>query len=286
MITTIFVLGFITNSQLNSFFVVDAQDGSNNDQSENTESVPDMGLDSSANSNLSNFSLPTVSSSEDGVSDNSNFTQNNTVEQPLITDKNATPPEENTTVPQEPLITDKNATPPEENTTVPQEPLITDKNATPPEENTTVPQEPLITDKNATPPEENTTVPQEPLITDKNATPPEENTTVPQEPPTSAAENVTTSESPTSAAENVTTSESPTSAAENVTTSEPPNNTNNNASASNVTTTSVAPVEGVDIINSDSNSSADQALPAEQQSANNMTSANITATATTRSNRN
>ncbi|MGB7675496.1 MAG: hypothetical protein WBL54_03115, partial [Nitrososphaeraceae archaeon] len=80
--------------------------------------------------------------------------------------------------------------------------------------------------------------------------------------------------------ENVTTSESPTSAAENVTTSEPPNNTNNNASASNVTTTSVAPVEGVDIINSDSNSSADQALPAEQQSANNMTSANITATAT------
>ena len=101
------------------------------------------------------------------------------------------------------------------------------------------------------------------------------------ESPTSAAENVTTSESPTSAAENVTTSESPTSAAENVTTSEPPNNTNNNASASNVTTTSVAPVEGVDIINSDSNSSADQALPAEQQSANNMTSANITATATT-----
>ena len=253
--------------------MVDAQDGSNNDQSENTESVPDMGLDSSANSTLSNFSLPTVSSSEDGVSDNSNFTQNNTVEQPLITDKNATPPEENTTVPQEPLITDKNATPPEENTTVPQEPLITDKNATPPEENTTVPQEPLITDKNATPPEENTTVPQEPLITDKNATPPEENTTVPQE-------------SPTSAAENVTTSESPTSAAENVTTSEPPNNTNNNASASNVTTTSVAPVEGVDIINSDSNSSADQALPAEQQSANNMTSANITATATTGSNRN
>ena len=268
--------------------MVDAQDGSNNDQSENTESVPDMGLDSSANSTLSNFSLPTVSSSEDGVSDNSNFTQNNTVEQPLITDKNATPPEENTTVPQEPLITDKNATPPEENTTVPQEPLITDKNATPPEENTTVPQEPLITDKNATPPEENTTVPQEPLITDKNVTPPEENTTVPQEPLITdenatppAAENVTTSESPTSAAENVTTSESPTSAAENVTTSEPPNNTNNNASASNVTTTSVAPVEGVDIINSDSNSSADQALPAEQQSANNMTSANITATATT-----
>ena len=122
--------------------------------------------------------------------------------------------------------------------------------------------------ENVTPPEENTTVPQEPLITDKNATPPEENTTVPQEPPTSAAENVTTSEPPTSAAENVTTSE-------------PPNNTNNNASASNVTTTSVAPVEGVDIINSDSNSSADQALPAEQQSANNMTSANITATATT-----
>jgi hypothetical protein len=34
----------------------------------------------------------------------------------------------------------------------------------------------------------------------------------------------------------------------------------------------------VDIINSDSSSSADQALPAEQQSANNITSANITAT--------
>jgi hypothetical protein len=185
MITTIFVLGFITNSQLNSFFVVDAQDGSNNDQSENTESVlPDMGLDSSANSTLSNFSLPTVSSSEDGVSDNSNFTQNNTVEQPPITDENATTPEENTTVPQEPLITDENAT----------------------------------------------------------------------------------------------TSEPPTSAAENVTTSEPLNNTNNNTSVSNVTTTSVAPVEGVDIINSDSSSSADQALPAEQQSANNITSANITAT--------
>ena len=91
--------------------MVDAQDGSNNDQSENTESVLlDMGLDSSANSNLSNFSLPTVSSSEDGVSDNSNFTQNNTVEQPPITDENATPPEENTTVPQEPLITDENVT--------------------------------------------------------------------------------------------------------------------------------------------------------------------------------
>jgi hypothetical protein len=205
MITTIFVLGFITNSQLNSFFVVDAQDGSNNDQSENTESVlPDMGLDSSANSTLSNFSMPTVSSSEDGVSDNSNFTQNNTVEQPLTTDENATPPEENTTVPQEPLTTDENATPPEENTTVPQEPLTTDENAT--------------------------------------------------------------------------TSEPPTSPAENATTSEPPNNTNNNTSASNVTTTSVAPVEGVDIINSDSSSSADQVLPAEQQSANNITSANITAT--------
>ena len=173
--------------------MVDAQDGSNNDQSENTESVlPDMGLDRSANSTLSNFSLPTVSSSEDGVSDNSNFTQNNTVEQPPITDENATPPEENTTVPQEPTITDENATPAEENTTVPQEPT--------------------------------------------------------------------------------------TNTAENVTTSEPPNNTNNNTSASNVTTTSVAPVEGVDIINSDSSSSADQALPAEQQSANNITSANITAT--------
>jgi hypothetical protein len=207
LITTIFVLGFITNSQLNSFFVVDAQDGSNNDQSENTESVlPDMSRDSSANSTLSNFSLPTVSSSEDAVSDNSNFTQNNTAEQQAITDENATPPEENTTVPQESPITDENATPPEENTTVPQESPITDENAT--------------------------------------------------------------------------TSEPPTSAAENVTTVEPPNNTNNNTSASNITTTSVAPVEGVDILNSDSNSSADQALAAEQQSANNITSANITATTT------
>jgi hypothetical protein len=224
MITTIFVLGFITNSQLNSFFVVDAQDGSNNDQSENTESVPDMGLDSSANSTLSNFSLSTVSSSEDGVSDNSNFTQNNTVEQPLITDENAAPPEENTTVPQEP----------------------------------------------PTSAAENVTTSEPPTSAAENVTT--------SEPPTSAAENVTTSEPPTSAAENVTTSEPPTSAAENVTTSEPPINTNNNTSASNVTTTSVAPVEGVDIINSDSNSSTDQALPAEQQSANNMTSANITAT--------
>ena len=110
MITTIFVLGFITNSQLNSFFVVNAQDGSKNDQSENTESVlPDMGLDSSANSTLSNFSLPTASSSEDGVSDTSNFTQNNTAEQATIADENATPPEENTTVPQEPPIADENA---------------------------------------------------------------------------------------------------------------------------------------------------------------------------------
>ena len=142
--------------------------------------------------------------------------------------------------------------------------LSADENATPPEENTTVPQEPTITDENATPPEENTTVPQEPTITDENATPPEENTTVPQE--------------PTIADENVTTSEPSTTVSENVTTSEPPNNTNNNTSASNVTTTSVAPVEGVDIINSDSNSSADQALPAEQESANNITSANITAT--------
>jgi hypothetical protein len=228
LITTIFVLGFITNSQLNSFFVVDAQDGSNNDQSENTESVlPDMSRDSSANSTLSNFSLPTVSSSEDAVSDNSNFTQNNTAEQQAITDENATPPEENTTVPQESPITDENATPPEENTTVPQESPITDENATPPEENTTVPQESPITDENAT------------------------------------------------------TSEPPTSAAENDTTAELPNNTNNNTSASNITTTSVAPVEGVDIINSDSNSSADQALAAEQQSANNITSANITATTAT-----
>jgi hypothetical protein len=212
MITTVFVLGFITNSQLNSFFVVDAQDGSNNGQSENIESVlPDTDRDSSANSTLSNFSLPTVSSAEDIVSDNSNFTQNNTVEQPSIADENATPSEENNTVTQEPTITDENATPPEENTTVTQEPTITNENATPPEENTTVTQEPTITDENATTPE-------------------------------------------------------------------PPNNTNNNTSASNVTTTSVAPVEGVDIINSDSSSSADQALPAEQQSANNITSANITAT--------
>ncbi len=188
MITTVFVLGFITNSQLNSFFVVDAQDGSNNGQSENIESVlPDMGLDNSANSTLSNFSLPTGSSSEDVVPDTSNFTQNNTAEQPTITDENATPPEENTTIPQEPTITDENAT----------------------------------------------------------------------------------------------TSEPPTTVSENVTTSEPPNNANNNTSPSNVTTTNVAPVEGVDIINSDSSSSADQALPAEQQSADNMTSANITATTAT-----
>jgi hypothetical protein len=185
MITTIFVLGFITNSQLNSFFVVDAQDGSNNDQGQNVESVlPDMGLDSSANSTMSNFSLPTVSSSEDVVSDNSNFTQNNTAEQSTITNENATPPQDNTNVPPEPTITNENATPPQDNTTV----------------------------------------------------------------------------------------------SENVTTSEPPNNTNNNTSASNITTTSVAPVEGVDIINSNSNSSADQSLPAEQLSANNMTSDNITAT--------
>src|SRR4029078_6549822 len=157
MITKILVLGFITNSQLNSFFVVDAQDGSKNDQSENTDSVlPDMGLDSSANSPLSNFSLPTASSSEDGVSDTSNFTQNNTAEQATISNENATPPEENTTVPQEPLISDENATPPEENTTVPQEPPISDENATPPEENTTVPQEPPIRDQNTTTPEENT----------------------------------------------------------------------------------------------------------------------------------
>ena len=67
MITTVFVLGFITNSQLNSFFVVEAQDKSDNGQSEDLESVlPDKGLDSSANSTLSNFSLPTISSSEDG----------------------------------------------------------------------------------------------------------------------------------------------------------------------------------------------------------------------------
>jgi hypothetical protein len=230
MITTIFVLGFITNSQLNSFFAVDAQDKSDNGQSENLESVlPDMGLDSSANSTLSNFSLPTVSSSEDGVSDNSNFTQNNTAEEPTVTDENVTPPEENTTVSEEPTVTDENVTPPEENTTVSEEPTVTDENVTPPEENTT------------------------------------------------AAENVTTSEPSTTAAENVTTSEPSTTAAENVTTSEQPNNTNNNTSASNITTTSVAPVEGVDIINSVSNSSADQALPAEQQSADNITSANRTA---------
>ena len=222
MITTIFVLGFITNSQLNSLFMVDAQDGSNNGQSENTESVlRDIGLDNSANSTMSNFSLPTVSSSEDSVSDKSNFTLNNTAEQPAIPNENATPPEENTTVPQEPSITDENA------------------------------------------PEENITV-SENVIT--------------SEPPANAAENVTTSEPPTKAAENVTTSEPPTNAAENVTTSEPPTNINNNISASNITTTSAAPVEGVDIINSESNSSADQALPAEQQSANNITSANITAT--------
>ena len=231
MITTVFVLGFITSSQLNSFFVVDAQDGSNNGQSENIESVlPDMGLDNSSNSTLSNFSLPTVSSSEDVVSDTSNFTQNNTAEQPTIADENVTAPEENTTVPQEPTIADENVTAPEENTTVPQEPTIADENVTAPEENTTVPQEPTIAD------------------------------------------------------ENVTTSEPSATVSENVTTSELTNNTNNNTSPSNVTTTNVAPVEGVDIINSDSSSSADQALPAEQRSADNMTSANIAAT--TGSNRN
>jgi hypothetical protein len=181
LITTIFVLGFITNSQLNSFFVVDAQDGSNNDQSENTESVlPDMSRNSSANSTLSNFSLPTVPSSEDGVSDNSNFTQNNTAEQQPITDENATPPEENTTVPQESPITDENATPPEENTTVPQESPITDENATP----------------------------SEPPTSAANVTP--------SEPPTSAAENVTPSEPPISAAENVTTVEPPNNTNNNI----------------------------------------------------------------------
>jgi hypothetical protein len=181
LITTLFVLGFITNSQLNSFFVVDAQDGSNNDQSENTESVlPDMSRNSSANSTLSNFSLPTVPSSEDGVSDNSNFTQNNTAEQQPITDENATPPEENTTVPQESPITDENATPPEENTTVPQESPITDENATP----------------------------SEPPTSAANVTP--------SEPPTSAAENVTPSEPPISAAENVTTVEPPNNTNNNI----------------------------------------------------------------------
>ena len=93
MITTIFVLGFITNSQLNSFFVVEAQDESNNGHSEDLESVmPDMDPDSSPNSTLSNFSLPTISSSDDVVSDNNNFTQNNTAEEPAVIDENVTPP--------------------------------------------------------------------------------------------------------------------------------------------------------------------------------------------------
>ena len=188
MITTVFVLGFITNSQLNSFFMVEAQDKSDNGQSEDLESVlPDKGLDSSANSTLSNFSLPTISSSEDGVSDNSNFTQNNT----------------------------------------------------------TVSEEPPVSDENVIPPEENTTVSEEPPVSDGNVIPPEENTTASEE---------------------------------NITTSEPPNNTNTNNSVSNITTTSVAPVGGVDIINSVFDSSADQALPAEEQSADNTTSSNATAT--------
>ena len=121
--------------------MVDAQDESNNGQSEDLESVlPDMDPDSSANSTLSNFSLPTISSSDDVVSDNNNFTQNNTTE-PLITDENVTPSEENTTVSEEPPVSDENVTPPEENTTVSEEPPVSDENVTPPEENTTVSEE-------------------------------------------------------------------------------------------------------------------------------------------------
>jgi len=150
------------------------KDESNNGQSDNTRAAfPDIGLNRSTNSTLSNFSLTDVSTSEDVLSDNSNISQNNKTE---------------------------------------------------------------------------------PTITDENTTPPEENNTVPQEPTTTPAENVTTSKQL--------------------------NNTNNNTSESNVTTTSAVPVDGVDIVNSESNTAADQALPAEQQPANNITSSNTTAAIT------
>ena len=190
VITTILVLGFLTNSQLNSFFVAHAtKDESNNGQGDNTRAaLPDIGLNRSTNSTLSNFSLTEVSTSEDVLSDNSNISQNNKTE---------------------------------------------------------------------------------PTITDENTTPPEENNTVPQEPTTTPAENVTTSESSTTPAENVTTSKQL-------------NNSNSNTSESKVvgSTTNAAPVDGVDIVNSESNSAADQALPAEQQPANKITSSNTTAAIT------
>ena len=118
VITTILALGFLTNSQLNSFFAVDAtKDESKNGQGDNTKSVlPDLALDRSVNSTLSNFSMPGVSSSEDVLSENSNISQINKTE-PTITDENTAPPEENNTVPQEPTITDENVTTSEQSTT-------------------------------------------------------------------------------------------------------------------------------------------------------------------------
>ena len=268
--------------------MVNAQDESNNGQDENLESVPpDMDPDALANSTLSNFSLPDASfSTEDGDftrNDNATPPEENTsaVAEPTITEDNATPPEENTSAVEEPTITEDNATPPEENTSAGEEPTITEDNATPPEENTSAGEEP-ITEDNATAPEENTSAGEEP-ITEDNATAPEENT--------SAVENVTTSEPTTAVQENVTTSEPTTAVQENVTTSEPTtavqenvtSSSANNISSSNVF--SVAPNFDVDIINSNADSSTDQALPAEQPGVNNITSANrALAIATTETN--
>ncbi|HEX9320262.1 MAG TPA: hypothetical protein VF884_15110, partial [Nitrososphaeraceae archaeon] len=170
-VSAILVLGFITSSHLNSSFVVDAKKSHKQQTEDKAPDFAAIDVNSSANSNMSNMSLPAESSSGGPALDNSTFAEN---------PENVTPSAENATTSGQPATT----------------------------------------------------------TTEENVTP--------------SAENATTS-------------------------GQPATTTNNGTSGQNITTTSAPPVGGVDILNSNTNASADQALPAEQeQAASNATTTNAT----------
>jgi hypothetical protein len=254
LVSAILVLGFVATSQFYSNSVVDAKKGGNKNKNNNNneESVsPSLGAD---NSNLTNSSLASLISENNTIS-SPNLTQSNLGEQPT---ENATPPPE------------ANATVTGEEPTTGEGPTSTTENATPPPEaNATVTGEAPPTENATPPPEANATVTGEAPPTE-NATSPEANATV------TGGEQTTTGGGPTSTTQNVT---SPPET--NATTQQQNTNTNNNtSSAANVTTKNAPPVGGVDILSTNANASADEALPPEQPSTNNATTTNATSSET------
>src|SRR6266545_3939578 len=166
-VSAILVLGFITSSHLNSSFVVDAKKSHKQQTEDKAPDFAAIDVNSSANSNMSNMSLPAESSSGGPALDNSTFAEN---------PENATPSAENATTSGQPatMTTEENVTPSAENATTSGQPATTttEENVTPSAENATTTGQPatMTTEENVTPSAENATTSGQPATTTNNGT--------------------------------------------------------------------------------------------------------------------